>query len=496
MRNALVVVLFFVFAATVSAADAPRKVVEDFYTLHIANRPAGLPDGEQLARLKPYFSDRLYALIVDALAYRDEMQRRHPDEKPPYVDGDPFTSLFEGPRAFEVVRVDGDEVRVRFAYDDAKWEDVVVVKDGRIDDVIFGGAGEFNPAGRLSEALQARDGEAAVTLDVRPQPAWIAADANGQSLSVDLLVTNHTSEVLDLDEVHMAVMDAAGKLVLRRFLDGNGSRPSIRTADVGEIAAGATAMVFNPFHDFGTDVDLHTVQFELKLSSKDGSRRHVATAVVKPRVYPQKARLILPIAGRTFVYDGHDFHAHHRRWDYSIPFLQQLGFRTNFMRYSYDFVPVDENGNRATGPEEKNENWVGFGKPVRAAADGTIAAVVDDQPDDRKFDPASIATGGTMRVWGNYVVIDHGQGEFSLYGHIRQGSSRVQAGQRVRRGDPIAAIGASGSSMFPHLHYELQTGVGTDSEGLPSTFSDFTRVLGARKVRVTSGRVGTGETVE
>lgn len=335
-----------------------------------------------------------------------------------------------------------------------------------------------------------------VSVRVSPQPAYIAADARGQSLSVDLIVENHSDEPVDLDEVQVSVFDRAGKLLLRKFIDGNGTRPSIRTADVPEIAAGATALVFNPFQEFAPDLELHAVHFDLKLSSKDGSRRTTASAVVNPQVYRGKARMILPVASRMIVWDGHDFYAHHRRWDYTIPMLQQLGFRTNFMRYSYDFVPVDEHGNMSKGAEEKNESWFGFGQPVRAVADGVIAAVVDTNPDDRKFDPATIATDGPMKIWGNYLVIDHGNGEHSLYGHIRQGSSRVKVGQRVRRGDAVAAIGASGSSKFPHLHYELQTGPDINSEGLPSSFENFDRILGNRRVRVKNGHVNSGDIVQ
>jgi hypothetical protein len=335
-----------------------------------------------------------------------------------------------------------------------------------------------------------------VSLHVSPQPALISADANGQSLSVDLIVENHTAEALDVDEVQVSVFDRAGKLVLRKFIDGNGARPSIRTADVSEVPAGAKTLIFNPFHEFAPDVDLHTVRFDLRLRSKDGSRLYTANATVKPEVYRAKARLVLPLASRMIVYDGHDFYAHHRRWDYTIPFLQQLGFRTNFMRYSYDFVPVDDDGNMSSGPKEKNESWFGFGSPVRAVADGVVAAVVDSEADDRTFDPATIATHGPMKIWGNYLVIDHGHGEYSLYGHIQKGSSRVKAGQRVRRGDVIAAIGASGSSMFPHLHFEMQTGVDTSSEGLPSVFENYDRVLGSRRIRVKSGRVDSGDIVQ
>ncbi len=331
---------------------------------------------------------------------------------------------------------------------------------------------------------------------VSPDPALIAADATGQSLNVDLIVDNGSAEPLDLDRVQITVFDRTGKLVLRRFIDGNGTRPSIRTADVPDVPADRRTLVFNPFHEFAADIDLHTVRFELQLSAKDGSPVYSESATIRPVVYQNKSRMVLPLAQRMIVYDGNDFYSHHRRWDYTIPGLQQLGFRTNFMRHSYDFVPVDARGNMSAGPEEKNESWFGFGQPIRAAADGMVAAVHDSDPDDRTFDPATIATAGPMKVWGNYVVLDHGNGEYSLYGHIRQHSSRVKAGARVRRGDVIAAIGASGSSMFPHLHFELQTGVDTSSEGLPSRFENYDRILGNRRARVRAGRPGSGDIVE
>ena len=117
--------------------------------------------------MKPFLSKRLHGLIVDALKYRDAYIASHSaDEKPPFVDGDHFTSLFEGPKSFEVGRVAVEpngswNVRVRFSHDSERWEDAVVVvqEDGRyvIDDVVFSGAGEFNPSGRLSERLTWRE---------------------------------------------------------------------------------------------------------------------------------------------------------------------------------------------------------------------------------------------------------------------------------------------------------------------------------------------------
>jgi hypothetical protein len=334
----------------------------------------------------------------------------------------------------------------------------------------------------------------AVRLAASPDPVWIEQKATWQSLNFDLLVENPTSTPLDVDEIQLSVYDSKGRLVQRRFLDGNGTRPSIRTIDA-EVPAQGTALIFNPFERFEKEVDLTRLVYEVALSGKSGSPTFHARVVVEPRPYATKTKLILPVTGRLLVYDGHDFYAHHRRWDYTIPDLRALGFHTNFMRYSYDLVAIDEQGRTSNGDESRNQSWLGFGRELRAAGDGTIAAVMDERPDDRSFDPSKLG-GDTMKIWGNYLVIDHGNGEFSLYGHIRQGSSRVKVGQRVKQGDVVAAMGASGSSMFPHLHYELQTNAGTDSEGLPSTFLRFDRLLGSKRIPVESGTIDSGDIVE
>ena len=58
------------------------------------------------------------------------------------------------------------------------------------------------------------------------------------------------------------------------------------------------------------------------------------------------------------------------------------------------------------------------------------------------------------RGYGNNVIINHGYGYESLYGHM----SRIVArpGQKIKRGDLIGYVGNSGSSTGPHLHYEVR----------------------------------------
>ncbi|MCA1622573.1 MAG: M23 family metallopeptidase [Acidobacteria bacterium] len=175
--------------------------------------------------------------------------------------------------------------------------------------------------------------------------------------------------------------------------------------------------------------------------------------------------------------------------------IRALGFASNFMRYSYDFVPVNEAGKMFQGKEENNADFFGFGANLYAAGNGKIVAAVDDKPDNRSFDESQLAT-NPMVLWGNYLVIDHQNGEYSIYGHIKQGSAKVKAGEMVKQNQIIAQIGASGSANIPHLHYELQNGADTKAEGLPSYFRNFQRVLGAKTQNIKLGQIDSGDIVQ
>jgi hypothetical protein len=56
---------------------------------------------------------------------------------------------------------------------------------------------------------------------------------------------------------------------------------------------------------------------------------------------------------------------------------------------------------------------------------------------------------------GNHVIMQSSSGVYALFAHLRKGSIRVTNGQQVKTGDPIAAIGNSGNTIQPHLHFQL-----------------------------------------
>jgi murein DD-endopeptidase MepM/ murein hydrolase activator NlpD len=73
----------------------------------------------------------------------------------------------------------------------------------------------------------------------------------------------------------------------------------------------------------------------------------------------------------------------------------------------------------------------------------------------RVFAPADgvVLSIGVQGGYGNALIMDHGYGVVTRYGHLD--AYAVRPGQRVRRGDLIAFVGNTGRSTGPHLHYEV-----------------------------------------
>jgi len=99
------------------------------------------------------------------------------------------------------------------------------------------------------------------------------------------------------------------------------------------------------------------------------------------------------------------------------------------------------------------------GVDVLAAAPGRVVRLRDGEPDISVKDPAAPPVAG--RECGNAVVIDHGGGWETQSCHLARGSIRVKVGQEVAAGQPIARVGLSGNTEYPHLHLTVRQGART-----------------------------------
>ena len=149
-----------------ASARTPTGVVERFYAKRIDLKIAGAPTPDELEAVAPYLDPELHRLLEEAGALREREAAATPDEKPPFADGDLFSSLFEGPTAFRVVddqeRGDSHRIAVRFTSrqknESVSWQDTVVVvpDDGEyaIADVEYGGKWKFATQGTLKSNLE------------------------------------------------------------------------------------------------------------------------------------------------------------------------------------------------------------------------------------------------------------------------------------------------------------------------------------------------------
>jgi murein DD-endopeptidase MepM/ murein hydrolase activator NlpD len=188
--------------------------------------------------------------------------------------------------------------------------------------------------------------------------------------------------------------------------------------------------------------------------------------------YHDRTKLSFPLHGEWTIYQGGRM----------VPENEHA--TTTNERFAYEMVQLNT-GQMFTKNGLTNEEWFAFGQPVVADANGTVVKVMGDYVDNAPYHPDAEAK------HGNVVVIDHGDGEFSVYSHLKRGSVTVKSGDQVKAGERIAEVGNSGDSQFPRLEYSLQNSAELNgSNGLPAVFEHL-RVNGrhAKNVELVRGDV-------
>ena len=133
--------------------------------------------------------------------------------------------------------------------------------------------------------------------------------------------------------------------------------------------------------------------------------------------------------------------------------------------------------NNGSSSEPSNPSSAGFIYPVPSAysrittglyySNGSYHGAVDfgsggisGQPIYAVADGYVVIAEALTTSYGNYIIIEHDNGLYTLYAHGQPGSITVKEGQRVKQGQQIMRVGNSGNSTGPHLHFEVRTSPG------------------------------------
>ena len=158
-----------------------------------------------------------------------------------------------------------------------------------------------------------------------------------------------------------------------------------------------------------------------------------------------------------------------------------------------DFVAVDESGKpykhaglaRHLFWRLEASNTFAWGKEIFAPFDAVIVAAENSCDDRKALNLVRDVIAGlilaknhdmndTNFFLGNHVIMQSDNGIYALFAHLRKGSIRVKKSEGVKTGDLIAAIGNSGNTIQPHLHFQLMKENGPfTAPPIPFVFSAY-----------------------
>jgi hypothetical protein len=301
-------------------------------------------------------------------------------------------------------------------------------------------------------------------LSVPQAPTPVPLQGKAQ-LTYELHFTNFSDDALAVKRVR--VVDPAGK-ILADFAGHALGQQLTLVSGKGAIAPGQRAVLF--------------VEMDVPLTAVPGILRHIvdygmaggnATFTTEnPALKVESAPPVMlgpPLAGGPWaaVHDP-SWPRGHRRVFYTIDGRARLPGR-----YAIDFIRLDSQGHTTAGDADRTSDAFGYGDKVLAVADGVIVGVRNDMAESAQIsrNPAHPLGEGA----GNYIALRLQGGQIAFYEHLRPGSVRVRAGERVRRGQVIGALGFTGDTTGPHLHFHLAEADSLlGAEGVPFVFDRFT----------------------
>ena len=283
-----------------------------------------------------------------------------------------------------------------------------------------------------------------------------------ENIEIELLRSNRVLESRNLDrEAVQRIADRGAKLQAAGILQQVGFQfcgtdliaPSIKLAGA-TLARDQALLIASQVFAFNGARDTLRVRAH---GNVDGHAAEFTGSIpIKSEFATNK--YIFPLRGIWYVGNGASFHTGHR---WAIP-----------EEFALDIAKIGESGLSHKGDGARFDDYYAYGADVLAAADGHVISAANDQAEDpsamqrpnesqeayfarlQKEQGERLAKGLTA-ITGNYVMIDHGKNEYSLYAHLQPGSVRVHVGTQVKTGDVIGKLGSSGNSTEPHLHFHV-----------------------------------------
>jgi hypothetical protein len=344
-----------------------------------------------------------------------------------------------------------------------------------------------------------------ITVTAIPAAPYIEDRAGDYSISVDLIAHNSGPVPLRLVSIQESVYDNYDNLELKREINGNGSPPALSGIGDLVIAPGQYKDIFLPFDSYATAMSLARIHLTLILLDLHTPVPPIAISgdvVVSLDLRPRRFHPVaycLPLGGELLVHDGHDLTSHHRRRDLARFFAGSADTAVNANLYAYDFVRVNHDGVLYLGDPNQKEHWLSYGEIILAPTAGEVIEAIDGIPDNTFSSGSAITSQEAQHRdpegFGNHVLIKAADGRISWLLHMESGTVAVKVGEHVEPGKPIGRVGFSGDSLFPHLHYTVTEGPRYPSQGVPSYFGGFHRILGGKQSAVSYGQIDTGELV-
>lgn len=291
---------------------------------------------------------------------------------------------------------------------------------------------------------------------------------------VHLNVKDLLGPTKQLDQMKKQGMQVITEVILpEKLLGSNG-----KLGSSAELKSGEALIAQNIF------VTVQKVPKLLRATAfaKTGSKNPVeSSAEIKIVQYKSPNQYMYPLQGVWYMRAVPNVTSHHR-W------MSQTEF-------GIDFLKLDEEGSQFKSDGKSAADYYAFGQPVLAAADGVVVMAINDAVQNwdawfpredeseeqfsersERYQLEAMKKDMYRAVTGNLVAIEHHGGEYSAYAHLKTGSVRVKAGDRVKQGQQIGEVGDTGDYYMAHLHFQISNS--TDlltARSLPFEFVNLKR---------------------